>query len=82
MGLHHGESPFHKTKSKLNWGNTLLHEVSGRQLHLTESRNSEKVDCFVTLILVRVQEEICLLTKYFYLDKTIHSFSPQRTLQM
>jgi hypothetical protein len=41
-------------------GDILLHEVSGQTLHLTESRNSEKVDCFLTLILGGVQGENCL----------------------
>jgi hypothetical protein len=53
--------------SQLNLGDILLHEMSGQTLHLTESRNSEKVDCFLTLILVGVQGENLSFNKIFLL---------------
>jgi hypothetical protein len=70
------ESPFHKTKSII-WGNALLHEVSGQHFTYQESRNSEKVDCFLTLILVGVQERKLSFKKIFLLRYKVGSRSPR-----
>jgi hypothetical protein len=45
MGLHDGKNPFHKTKSTQFGGISFSMKCLG-DTSPTESRNSEKVDCF------------------------------------
>jgi hypothetical protein len=81
MGLHHGESPFHKTKSNKIWGMSFSMKCPGGT-SLAESRNSGKVDCFLTLILVGVQGENLSFNKIFLLRPKIGKSLSPLTLQM
>jgi hypothetical protein len=79
MGLHHGESPFHKTKSTEFGGISFSMKCPG-DTSLTEAGTLKKLIVFLHSSLWEFKEKICLSGKYFYLDKKF--VAAQRTLQM